>query len=881
MTTTASLVLCVVAAALILQGATAACICDTNTDINNALLSLKSSLNITGWTAASSCSWPGVTCSSSLTGLTLCSTAFIFGAPCVGGSLPTTTATWQYLGTLTSLVISNTGSKITGSFPVAASTSLTKLSSLTFNSYSPTGTMQLPTGSTTGYSMVLSSSTITITGSSGANIISLSASSSPVPDVSNIASLRTININAGSLATLSWTSMTGLTSIGVSSVSASILPSWTNTNFPSLQSIVLYSVTAATTFPTTWSTLTTLTAISISYCTSLTASLPTTWSSLTNLKSLNVYSTPIAGPLPSTWSSLAITSISIYSASLSGATLPSSWTQMTSLTTLAITSSNLGGTLPPWQSTTLLTYLGLGSNSISGPLPTTVIGWSHLVTLDLSNNPINSTIPSWQLASLTSFSCSSCNLIGPLPSWGSGSTPMGSLRTISISSNMIGSSIPTTWGQMAALAYLYAASSSITGQLPLTWTSTSLQGISLSGNAITGNIATLTFSSTSLSSIDLSTNRIGPACSFTVPSMLSMLKLNDNQCTGVHPNWGSATSLSTVDIGGNAFSGSLARIPSTALRILRVDRGNRFTGSLFNWTASTYLYEVRANNNWFSGTLPAFSSSASLETLLFAANNLSGTFPAGTDLSNIELLDLSANNFVGTVPLLTDSSYLDELNISFNSFTGTLSLDDSSSSSLTLLDVSCNFLSGTVPPWSGARYLANVNLTCGNDFSGTLPAFSSLAYNYLVTLDVTDQGLTGTLSTILGSTLSGGSSSAVTSMLLGGNSFSGTMPQFLKWSQLVRFNASGNNLIGSLATTGGTFPSNLWSVDISNNNALRGTVPVPSSTSVLQHFLLGGDAHTFSGTLPSLHAIFPNLTRFSLSGSFPVTFPYAWLVGSA
>ncbi|CUI15070.1 GP46-like surface antigen, putative [Bodo saltans] len=866
-----------------------ACFCDTDLTTNAALLNIRTAAGIAGWNVSlSTCTWTGVGCSATaLTTLSLCYT----GVACTGGSLPSTSSTWQTIGVaLTSLVIS--GAAITGAFPSAASTSLTKLTTLSFSSYSPTGTMLLP-ASTVAYSMTLvSSSSITIASSASARLTYLAVTSSTVPDVSGISNLASISINSGTLGTMSWTSMTGLTSVTIS-YNTGALPSWTGANYPVLQSIALSYQTGAASLPTSWGSIQSLTSMSISYCSGITSTLPASWSSLTMLRTLSVYSTPITGPLPTTWNSLAsITSIGVISASFAGATLPSAWTSIPKLTSLTISSSDLGGPLPQWPTSTLLTYLGLQSNSITSPLPTVVNGWSTLTTLDISNNPIGGTLPPWAaMTSLLTFVGSSSSIIGPLPQWGSASSPMGSLQTISISNNVFGGTIPASWAQMPALVSLFAFSSSLIGQLPFTWSSAVLNTLSLSGNSLSGGISLLTFASTTFSALDLSSNRIGSDCTLTVPASLKYLALNDNLCSGTHPNWSSGTSLTFVALGNNSFNGTLANIPSTVLQTLRVDRGNKFTGTLPKLSTSSSLSEISASNNWFTGTLPPFSSSAKPRKLLFAANNLSGTLPySATVLSMIQYLDISANYFTGAPPSLSTATSLIQLNISSNNFTGSLVLR-ASLSSLTLLDVSCNSLSGALPSWSSCSNLAYVNLSCGNAFRGTMPILSSSAYDSLTVLDASDQGLTGVLSSILPLTYFGSRFplTAATSVLLGGNSFTGTIPQFLQWQKLERFNVSGNSLAGTLAftTTGNpltssTFPPNLWSIDISNN-ALSGTIPVPSAVVLAQvrQFLLGGDVHNFGGTLPTLNTIFPNLTQFSLSGTFPVVIPYTWLVGSA
>ncbi|CUF94327.1 leucine-rich repeat protein, putative, partial [Bodo saltans] len=572
------------------------CECDSN-ELRDALDDIRTSLNISSWnTSLSMCTWAGVTCTSNsafLSSLTLCTTTVPCGGSNVMGnsSLPNNATTWSIIGrNLTSLTISR------GSFPFPdnAATLLTMLSRLSFTSYSPTVPMQLPIGA--GYAMTLSSSNIILQGSSnagGANVTSMSISSSTVPDLTNIASLMSVTITSGTLGTLNWTLMTRLTSISISSSPTLIngtLPNWTGTNFPALTSISLTAIGISVT-PTSWGTITTLTSIGITSCTLLNSPLPSEWSNLTNLRSITLSSTPMTGPLPDSWASFVNLTIAITGANFSQATLPSAWANMPSLISLTISNCGLRGTLPSWPSTTTaLTYLGLPNNAITGPLPTNVTGWSKLTTLDISNNPINGTLPAWgELRSLTTISIFSCNITGSLPQWGAAASPMSTLKTIVMNNNSLNSTIPSSWWNMTSLVTLNANSANVTGQLDLV------------GNA------------TRLTSLDVSGNSIGTLCNFTVPKSLKTLVLQNNLCTGQHPNWTAATTLALVNLEGNAFYGSLAIISSSSLTTLRISGGNQFTGSLSNWTsAATSLTELIASNNRLSGTLPAFSKIVTL-----------------------------------------------------------------------------------------------------------------------------------------------------------------------------------------------------------------------------------------------------------------------------
>ncbi|CUG66393.1 GP46-like surface antigen, putative, partial [Bodo saltans] len=922
-----SRILALVVACLILHSlpplAAGQCPCDTSTSVKNALLDLRTSIAATGWSLSqSTCTWSGVTCTANngLTALDLCGDSSCSG----NGMLPDNAATWNSIGqSLTSMTINNNLFKLSSSatFPLTASKGLTNLRSLRFYYFSPAGNFTFPVGSSSGYSMVLDSSTLSslsVFGISAAQMTSVTISYSAIPDLSGCTSLQSATVVGGTvddvLSTLGWTSMTSITSVVLSTLSFT-LPSWTGANFPKLSTISLVSL-RMTSLPSSWGSITSITSISI-FSGSFSSTLPSSWSSLFNLNAVIMSnSVTMTGPLPSSWGSLpAITSISlVFVTFVGGSTLPSEWGQMPLLTSLVISQCGLSGTIPVWSSaSSQLALLNLQGNSFTGPLPENPVGWSKLTTLTLSDNIFQSTLPLWAplSSSLVTFICNLCYLTGPLPPWGSSRSPMSSLQVITLTGNNIASSIPSSWGLMPALTDLVAPTAQIVGQLPLTWVSPQLRTLGVSGgnNQLSGNISGLTIASNVFYTLDLGSHLIGPGCLFTLPAGLRTLLLNKNVCSGPHPMWASATSLTVINLQSNQFSGSLIGVSSlTALQVLRIDLGNIFSGSLPNWGALAALVEFSASSNAFSGSVPAFHPQANLQIFQVDNNLLVGSFPsisASTNLQTLNLalnaftgampplpsprllvLNLMVNQFQGPLPDLAAASSIQQVNVSFNNFNGTLSLS-TSLSGLQLFDVACNSLTGTLPAWSACSTLMYVNLTCGNTFTGTVPPLHALTYASLKRLDFTDQKLTGTLPAILGTyfyTPSYWPSIGVQSMLLGGgNRITGSIVTFLAWRSLQRLNFSGNNLSGVVVMSGATLPSNLWSLDISHNNVLSGNVPAPSVGSMpqMRHFLLGGDAHTFSGVLPSLHSIFPGLVRLSLSGSFPVTIPYAWLVGSA
>ncbi|CUG66442.1 GP46-like surface antigen, putative, partial [Bodo saltans] len=150
--------------------------------------------------------------------------------------------------------------------------------------------------------------------------------SAKVPDVSGITSLQSIYLSLGTLGTLNWTSMVNLMYISLtncSGVTGALPSAWNGTSFPSLMSITLRNVSVSGALPVSWGSISTLTVISISSCSSLSATLPTEWANLAFLQSLSIVNTAITGSLPSSWNTmLQVSSISIIGANLSATPLP-------------------------------------------------------------------------------------------------------------------------------------------------------------------------------------------------------------------------------------------------------------------------------------------------------------------------------------------------------------------------------------------------------------------------------------------------------------------------------------------------------------------------------------------------------------------------------
>ncbi|CUG66050.1 GP46-like surface antigen, putative, partial [Bodo saltans] len=415
---------------------------------------------------------------------------------------------------------------------------------------------------------------------------------------------------------------------------------------------------------------------------------------------------------------------------------------------------------------------------------------------------------------------------------------------------------------------------------------TSLSIINLQGNLFTGSFLPLpVVSSLTILRIDLG-NRFTDSSLpnwATSPLLQEVSASGGNRFSGSIPPFHASASIQIFQVANNLLSGTIPSSSSllgSRLQYFDVS-SNRLTGSvpsLADCAASLVQFNISSNS--LSGTLRLGVPLPSLQIFDVSSNQLSGSIPPWNTSAGLLRLKLSANTFTGSLPSMNLSNALIELNVSFNRFTDVMQLNNSLPA-LQIIDAACNSLSGSLPQWGASSGLAFVNMSCGNKFNGTVPALHANVYRSLRALDLSDQPVTGTLSTFLGTSFSSASllpNVTMQNLSLGGAQLSGSLPLFLKWPLLLAINVSGNKLTGSI-TTSTTFPAGLVVVDLSNN-ALQGSVPAPTlAFTTMNVLLLGGDSHTFSA-MPALSTKFPNLTRFSLSGSFSTVFPYAWFVGS-
>jgi hypothetical protein len=254
-----------------------------------------------------------------------------------------------------------------------------------------------------------------------------------------------------------------------------------------------------------------------------------------------------------------------------------------------------------------------------------------------------------------------------------------------------------------------------------------------------------------------------------------------------------------------------------------------------------------ANN--LTGTVPpSLSSLRSLRGLFLTLNSLRGSIPTSLfTLQQLHFMMLSENQLTGSIaPEISTMKALENLYLNKNVLTGSIPDTLSVLTLLTYVDISSNRLTSSIPDsiWSISS-LQVLNLD-RNRLTGTLPQKpdflpgGALPLPALKVLDIHDNALQGQLPDWL-------PLMPIISFALGQNQFSGTLSPSLTCAPLVQhlhveanrltgtipdfcfgsletLRIGGNLLTGSVPWNLGYMDS-LWSISLSENFGLTGTLP--------------------------------------------------------
>ncbi|CAB9525109.1 LRR receptor-like serine threonine-protein kinase [Seminavis robusta] len=353
---------------------------------------------------------------------------------------------------------------------------------------------------------------------------------------------------------------------------------------------------------------------------------------------------------------------------------------------------------------------------------------------------------------------------------------------------------------------------------------TNLRRMKLSNNKITGTIPDSLFDilpSSTLEELSL----IEPDLSGTIPSRIQEF-----------PN------LQTLEMSGN-FTGT---IPSE-IGLLSLLTSLSFSGNeLLQDTIPSEVFNLATlerfslvNTN-ISGTLATSVGQWKRLTDLQIDAQLSGTIPSSiSELENLQICSLKGNNLVGTLPLISQMAPLERMFVSETQVTGPIPASWLPPS-LKFLELNDNQLSGIVPEsiWSHTNLETLKNLANNAGLSGQIFVHPNASFSELSFLAVSNNGFYGTIP--FGPMKN--SSGRLRSMLLDGNSFSGTL----------------SSDIGSF--------TRMTDMRLSRNLELTGTIPTEISLCASLNSLQM-DNTGISGSIPSELGLLTRLQYHSLHGT--------------
>ncbi|KAK6138463.1 hypothetical protein DH2020_027783 [Rehmannia glutinosa] len=370
-----------------------------------------------------------------------------------------------------------------------------------------------------------------------------------------------------------------------------------------------------------------------------------------------------------------VTQIQVQGLGLQGP-LPQNLNQLDKLQNLGLQKNKFNGNLPTFSGLSDLQFAYLDFNEFDTIPADFFHGLSNIRVLALDENPFNQSngwiIPSELAESfqLVNFSCSGCNIVGPLPDF-FGKFP--SLVSLRLSYNRLSGNIPSTFrDSMLQVLWLNdQEGDGMNGPIDVIGTMVGLTSVWLHGNQFTGSIPDDIGRLTSLKELNLNRNRLVGLIPISLANMnLRLLNLNNNMFMGPIPKF----KAGNVSYASNSFCHSdpgeqCAPEVTVLLDFLHdlnyPDRlASEWSGNDpcqepwwgISCNARNEVSVINLQRLGLNGTLsPSLVNLPSLLEIHLEGNNLHGTVPSNlTRLSVLRLLNLSGNNFEPPLPRFRD-----------------------------------------------------------------------------------------------------------------------------------------------------------------------------------------------------------------------------------
>ncbi|XVF65294.1 hypothetical protein PTKIN_Ptkin09bG0236700 [Pterospermum kingtungense] len=516
--------------------------------------------------------------------------------------------------------------------------------------------------------------------------------------------------------------------------------------------------------------------------------------------------------------------------------IPSSIVNLTNLVELDLSSNNFSGLIPPFDISGVpnLAHLILRENNLSEQIPSSIANLTNLVELDLSYNNFNGLIPPFHrsgVPNLASLCLYENQFSGPIHS---SLFTLPSLQTLGLSGNKLVGEIGEFHNASSSLLkYLYLSNNYLSGSISKSFFQLSrLESLSIGYNNFDFLKLDTFFHLKSLRSLYLTNLSLligSDNISLTFPQ-LEELTLSSCNLTEFPKFIKRQDKLASLDLSNNQIHGFVPNwlwkttLSRLDLSFNAIDFPKEF--SLGDANSSFPMLQGLYLRSCNLSTFPAFLKSQEKLLYLYLSNNkISGAVPNWVWKKSLEALDLSRNSLLS----------LDQfsLNQSLTSSQGFLSSPICNLSHLWRFNASHNKLNGSIPSCFGNIICLEYLDLQENNFSGSIPDF--VKASQLETLQLNDNQLEGKLPRSLANC------TMLQVLNLGSNTLYDTFPSWLgKLPELTVLILQANWFHGPIKVIKDNFPV-LDVLDIAFNN--------------------------FSGQLPAEFFETPQLRSLKMSGN--------------
>ncbi|KAL6271042.1 hypothetical protein ACE6H2_027953 [Prunus campanulata] len=273
---------------------------------------------------------------------------------------------------------------------------------------------------------------------------------------------------------------------------------------------------------------------------------------LPNLQVVNLGRNKFEGPLPSKlWQCRQLLKLRLFENNFSGS-IPKNIGNLTKLTVIYLHSNNLTGTIPDEIGDLQnLEFLAIEDNNLNGPIPSSIFNISTIIEVELGQNQLSDNLAYLYLGSnQLSGSIPSC--LGNLAAF---------LRYLSLESNLLTSTIPSTFWRLSYILHVNLSSNSLIGSLSQDIGKLKVViDVDLSNNHLSGLIPSTIRDLLDLATLSLENNNLeGPIpSSFHYLLSLQLLDLSRNNLSGEIPKSLEALSvLKYLDLSFNRLQGEI------------------------------------------------------------------------------------------------------------------------------------------------------------------------------------------------------------------------------------------------------------------------------------------------------------------------------------